>query len=140
MWDIAENTYVICDVEKVKSDKKYDAAIYLLGTNDIKIGKDGKREANNTVEKSGIAINKFIIELPPINRKGKKTERRIFNCTLLQTAKSKNIRIIQMTREIEEFPIESAHQDDLHLNRDNPIQEVGPEGEKHHTSTYSTAI
>ena len=78
---------------------RHDTAIYLLGTNYIKIGKDGKREADqliNTVERSGIATNKFIIELPPINRKGKETERRIFNYTLHQNTRTKNIRIIRI--------------------------------------------
>ena len=124
MWDITENTYVIRDADNIKSDKKYDVASYLLGTNDLKVGKDGKREADhllNTVEKTEIA-NKFIVELSPLNRKGKETKRRIFRCTLQQNSKSKSIKITQMTREIEESPIESALQDNLQINRNNVTQ------------------
>ena len=44
-WDIAENTFVTRDAERVRSERTYDVAVYLLGTNDIKIGKDGKKEA-----------------------------------------------------------------------------------------------
>ena len=124
-WDIAENTYVTRDAERIRSERTYDVAVYLLGTNDVKIGKDGKKEAEylmDTVEKSSIARNKFIIELPPINRKGKEAERRLFNRTLHKLNISKKITIIRMVPEIEETPIEQALQDDLHLNNNNATQ------------------
>ena len=73
-WDITENSYAIADADKLRSDKPYDAAIYLLGTNDIKVGKDGKREAEHLlsiVEKAEIASKKFIVELPTTRRKGR---------------------------------------------------------------------
>ena len=124
-WDITENTYVTKDAERIRCERTYDVAIFMLGTNDIKIGKDGKKEAEyllETVEKSKIARMKFIIELPPINRKGRETERRLFNRTLHKQNTNKEVRIIRMVPEIEETPIEQALQDDLHLNNSNANQ------------------
>ena len=121
-WDIAENTYVIKDIENIRSEKTYDAVVVLLGTNNIKTGKDGRSEAErllSSVEKVEFARNKFVVELPPIKRTGKESERRIFNCTLHQKSKDKNIEVIRMTSEIEESPIDRALQDDLHLTNKN---------------------
>ena len=77
-FDIIENTYVICDAEHIKSDKKYNAANLYPKNQNIKVEKTGRGEATtfkiSTIEKSGIATNKFIAELHPINRKRKETE------------------------------------------------------------------
>lgn len=94
----------------------------MLGTNDIKTGKDGRHEAEdliNKVRNLKIAQHNFIVELPPINRRGKEVERRIFNSTLHRQNTSHEYNVIRMLREIEDAPIESALQDDLHLTKKN---------------------
>ena len=120
-WDCSENTYKIKDISSVRCQKTYDAAVFLLGTNDIKTGKDGKLEAEELIGKVGQfdnARHKFIIELPPINRRGAETERRVFNNTL-HNANRRNYTIIRMVREVEEAPKDVALQDDLHLTQTN---------------------
>ena len=121
-WDYTDNTYVIKDINNVYSEKTYDAAVFLLGTNDIKTGKDGQEEAEDLirkVEQNKIARHKFICELPPINRRGRETERRIFNSTLHRGINQKHCTVIKMAREIESAPTETALSDDLHLTSAN---------------------
>ena len=124
-WDCSENTYVIRDLERVKCDTTYDGAVFLLGTNDIKKGNDGKREAENLIQhvkEFQHAKHLFILELPPINRRGTEVERRIFNNTLHNQNSDNRFQIIRMTREIEHAPVETALEDDLHLTRENAKQ------------------
>ena len=121
-WDRTNDTYLIEDMEKVRSDTHYDAVIVLLGTNNIKKGADGKREAEKLVEQVGKfqqASHRFIVELPPINRRGVEIERRIFNNTLHNRNEDNKFKIIRMIKEVEESPIEQALHDDLHLTREN---------------------
>ena len=93
-----------------------------LGTNNIKRGTDGRKEAEKLIEQVRTfqhAKQKFIMELPPINRKGAEIERRIFNNTLHSNNEDKRFRVIRMIKEVVESPIELALQDDLHLTREN---------------------
>ena len=124
-WDYSQDTYVIKDLERIKCDTMYDGAVFLLGTNDIKKGNDGRKEAEtlmNYVRNFKQAKNLFILELPPINRRGIEVERRVFNSTLHSQNKDNRFQIIRMTREIEHAPVESALQDDLHLTKENAKQ------------------
>ena len=124
-WDCSENTYVIRDLERVKCDTTYDGAVFLLGTNDIKKGNDGRKEAETLMQYVNdfkYAKHLFILELPPINRRGIEVERRIFNNTLHNQNTDNKYQIIRMTREIEHAPVETALEDDLHLTRANAKQ------------------
>ena len=62
---------------------------------------------------------KFIIELPPILRRGAESERRLFNSTLRTLNMNREYVVIRMAKEIEDVPKESALYDDLHLTRNN---------------------
>ena len=121
-WEHTEDTYKIEDLGRVKCDNQYDAVVILLGTNNIKRGQDGKKEAEKLteqVERFNGARHRFIVEIPPINRKGCEVERRIFNTTLHNNNDEKKYKVIRMIKEVEEAPIEQALQDDLHLTRTN---------------------
>ena len=110
------------DLQKVRCDTQYDAVVILLCTNNIKRGADGRKEAEKLtemVEKFQGARHRFIVEIPPINRRGCEIERRIFNVTLHNNNEEKRYRVIKMIKEVEEAPIEVALQDDLHLTRGN---------------------
>ena len=118
-WFFTDNTYRIEDINKVDGINEYDCCVTLLGTNNLKTGNDGIREAKNlltTLDKNA-KVPKIICEAPPINRRMAITERRLFNATLQNdTNKSKNTTIIKTPRETENSPIEEALTDDLHLN------------------------
>ena len=124
-WDYTDDTFIIQDIDRVTCSEEYEAVIFLLGTNNIKRGSDGRKDAEeliNRVKECKAAPVKFIVELPPINRKGAEIERRIFNSTLHKNREDESINVIRMTREVEEAPIDSALQDDLHLTRNNAKQ------------------
>ena len=46
-WSLSQNTYTIQDLRHVKPEGKYDVALILLGTNNIKSGNDGQRRRQN---------------------------------------------------------------------------------------------
>ena len=118
-WFLTENTYRIEDISKVEGINDYDCCVTLLGTNNLKTGNDGIKEARNltTALQKYVKIPKIVCEAPPINRRAAITERKLFNATLQkQLEKMKNTTILRMPRETESCPIEEALSDDLHLN------------------------
>lgn len=118
-WFVAEDTYKIEDVKRSGSLRSYDAVVTLLGTNNIKTGNDGIREAQKLVEEMEKSDGKkiYICEAPPINRHRAKSEREIFNATLRNLVKtSKKCHVVRTPRITEEQPTNEVLVDDLHLD------------------------
>ena len=119
LWFLTENTYRIEDISKVSGINEFDCCVTLLGTNNLKTGNDGIQEAKNLMAalQKYVKIPKIICEAPPINRRAAKTERKLFNATLLkQRDQMKHTTILRMPKETESSPVEETLSDDLHLN------------------------
>ena len=114
-WSMAENAFTIEDLREVNPSEQYDAAFILLGTNNVKNGRDGQREANNLIElaqRIQFADNVILCEIPPIRRRYAIIERRLFNATLRRSG----VQILRTPEETERRSTDETLDDDLHLN------------------------
>jgi hypothetical protein len=85
-WDRTTNTFKTEDLQYLKSQdlQKYSSIMIMLGTNNVKDGDDGYKEAERYMErvrelKDKTRAKVTVAQIPPIDRRNGRLEREIFN-------------------------------------------------------------